>query len=77
LHVANQLLYGWYRSSGEIPALFFAFNCENPSSVSLLSTRIDMELRKMHPFLLDDAATWTMVSGHCDSNISIFDLLES
>ena len=73
LQVATELL----TSSSELQALVFAFNCKNPNSISLLSARIDTNLRKLHPFLYDDAAPWTTLIGHCDWNIRNFDLLEA
>ena len=64
---------------GVFPVLVFAFNCEIPSSVSLLSSRIDSQLRKNYPVLVqnDDAASWTMLFGHFGWAVKDFDVLES
>jgi hypothetical protein len=87
MHLGNvamlQLRNEFQRSIfGVFPVLVFAFNCEIPSSVSLLSSHIDSQLRKNYPSFVqnDDAAPWTILIGHCGwavKDVKDFDVLDS
>ncbi len=59
------------RSLGSLPVLIFAFNCDSSNTISLLATSIEAELRSQstHP---NNAASWLMLSGHCDWNFGNF-----
>lgn len=77
VRVAMQVLYEFERRHGAFPALIFAFNCDVPGSISLISSRIDAQLRRDLPFIADHASPWLMLSGHCDWAAQDLGILES
>jgi hypothetical protein len=75
-HLAVSLLLDIQRRSGKHPTTFFAFNCPNSDSISLLSARIDMQLRDVNPHADGHAAPYAFLSGYCDWNARGPDLPE-
>jgi hypothetical protein len=79
LRISMQILNDSLRRLGLLPALIYAFNCNVTSTMSLLASSIEASWRSQNtlPHFSDVAASWLMLSGHCDWKAGGFNLLES
>jgi hypothetical protein len=77
VRVTTLLLNEFGRSSSLFSAFVFAFNCEVPSSVHLLASKLDSQLRSDYsPLIVERASPWAMFTGHCEFAINDSDLSE-